>query len=291
MIVFDGRNWATMPEVGSITPIMIHKSYHKYNLIEADLPKLRSTMTYCGTGSEAYCIDTGKTYLFVKDTMTWYEKAQAGGGGTTEVAWGGITGTLTDQTDLAQALAMAGGVPALAWHNGNNTNTITAPEIGGETFVKVYKNGLLMQPSTNMTAGTLEFVSVANLEGLLQVNDADIDLDVDGVAISVEHIDFTQASDISELASIINTAASGAFYCTTNEGDTGLIFTSPTLGLNSSVATNADTAPEMIALLGGGDNMIETAGTGTFNDYYISGTSIIFNDVIATNDKITTEVY
>lgn len=289
MIVFDGRNWAAMPEVGSITPIMIHKSYHKYNLIEADLPKLRTTMTYCGTGSEAYCIDTGKTYLFVKDTMTWYEKAS--GGSTAGTVWGEITGTLADQTDLAQALAMAGGVPALAWHNGTNTNTITAAEIGGETFVKVYKNGLLMQPSTNVSAGTLEFETIADLASLLQVDDATIDLDVDGVAISVEHIDFTQASDIPELASVINTAADGAFYCSVNPAGTGIIFTSPTLGSNSSVETNADTAPEMIALFGGGDNMVETAGTGTFNDYYISGTSIIFNDIITTNDKITTEVY
>lgn len=290
MIVFDGRNWAAMPEVGSITPIMIHKSYHKYNLIEADLPKLRSTMTYCGTGSEAYCIDTGKTYLFVKDTMTWYEKAS--GGSTTGTVWGEITGTLSDQTDLAKALSEAGGgTPTLTWHNGDNTNTITAAEIEGGDIVKVYRNGLLMEPSTNVSAGTLEFVSIANLEGLLLLDNATIDIDVDGTPIRIENIDFTQAEDETGVASIINTAADGAFYCTTNEGDTGLVFTSPTFGTGSSVETNSDTSSELITLLGGGDNMIETAGAGAFNDYVINETNIIFDSIIGTNEKITTEVY
>lgn len=295
MIVFDGRNWAEMPNVGSITPIKIYKSYHKYNLISDDLQKLRDTITYCGTGSEAYCIDTGKTYLFVKDTLTWYEKVSSGGG-VTEVVWGSITGTLSDQTDLAEALSEAGGgAPTLIWHNGNNTNTITAAEIEGKTFVKVYKNGLLMEPSTSLSAGTLEFLSVADLAGLLLLDNATIDLDVDGSPVTIENIDFTQVNDLTEVASIINTAADGAFYCTTNEGDTGLVFTSPTFGTGSSVETNSDTSSELITLLGGGDNMIETAGTGTFNDYYIdyynNSTKIIFNQIISSRDKITTEVF
>lgn len=88
----------------------------------------------------------------------------ASGGGET---WGSITGTLSDQTDLQNALnskqdtltagtgiditgnvisATGGGsVPTLTWYTGNTGTTLTIADTSSATLVKIYKNGILLQ--------------------------------------------------------------------------------------------------------------------------------------------------
>ena len=42
------------PDIGSITPISNDNGVREYRLLAADLDKLNSVVTYCGTGSTAF---------------------------------------------------------------------------------------------------------------------------------------------------------------------------------------------------------------------------------------------
>lgn len=59
------------PDIGSITPISNDNGVREYRLLAADLDKLNSVVTYCGTGSTAYITDTGAIYMF--QDGSWYE--------------------------------------------------------------------------------------------------------------------------------------------------------------------------------------------------------------------------
>ena len=60
------------PDLGSIVAVKNENGVRQYSLLSADISKLQSTVTYCGTGSVAYVVDTGAVYMFHEGT--WYEQ-------------------------------------------------------------------------------------------------------------------------------------------------------------------------------------------------------------------------
>lgn len=104
-----------------------------------------------------------------KVVKTYLMGGGGGGGGT----WGSITGILSDQTDLQNALnakqdtltagtgiditgnvisATGGGggsAPTLTWYTNKTGSSITIADTSAANLVKVYKNGLLLEPTAD----------------------------------------------------------------------------------------------------------------------------------------------
>lgn len=185
--------------------------------------------------------------------------------------------------------------PAITQHTHLSGTSQTFAEISGKDSVKIYKNGQLLRPSgTEATPGTLEFKNVTGLADIIQVDDADISLDIDGTAQAIDNCDFTSCATLEDIADVITEAAAGKVYCEANSTGTGLVFISPTLGTSSSVGTNAGTSAEMIAAFGGSEsaNMVAAAGQASAsvtNDYSVSGTTVTFAETLSIHDLITTE--
>lgn len=219
----------------------------------------------------------------------------------TQIAQNQVRGLETSLAEIRSNLenglgaVSAAAKPAIKTHTHLNGSSATFAEISGKQSVKIYKNGILMRPAADEeTPGTLEFVNVTGLSDIVQFEDADIDLDIDGTAQQIENCDFTNCSTLEDLAEVINTAASGKVYCEVNSTGHGIVFISPTLGTSSSVATNSSTSSGMIAALGGTENgnMVETSGqadSSSNNDYSISGTTVTFAEPLNIHDVITTE--
>lgn len=185
--------------------------------------------------------------------------------------------------------------PTMTYHTHLSGTTATLAEISGKTSVKIYKNGVLLRAAgTEATPGTLEFRNVTGLADIIQVDDADISLDIDGTAQQIDNCDFTSCATLEDVADAITEAAAGKVYCEVNSTGLGLVFISPTLGADSSVATNGGTPAEMIAAFGGSEsgNMVASAGQASasaINDYSASGTTVTFAEQLSIHDLITTE--
>lgn len=238
----------------------------------------------------------------VNTALAGKQKALSAGNGISIASDGTISSTATaysagsgisisDQGVISASAA----APAITQHTHLSGVSQTFAELSGKSSVKIYKNGQLLRPSgTEATPGTLEYVNVTGLSSLAQVNDAEFDLTVDGTAVNLKNIDFSGASSLEDVADIFETAAQGSFHCEVNSAGTGLLFISPTLGASSSVATNEDTAEELIAAMGGEENgnKVVTAGqaaASVTNDYSVSGTSVTFAENLNIHDVITTE--
>ena len=76
MIGQDGKVYpeGEAPDLGSITPVSNIDGVREYRLLSKDIGILRSAVTYCGSGSTAYCVDTGDVLMFHADTKQWYEQ-------------------------------------------------------------------------------------------------------------------------------------------------------------------------------------------------------------------------
>lgn len=70
----DGRVYPNgeAPDLGSIVAVKNENGVRQYSLLSADISKLNSVVTYCGTGSTAYVVDTGAVYMF--HDGVWYEQ-------------------------------------------------------------------------------------------------------------------------------------------------------------------------------------------------------------------------
>ena len=80
-----------------------------------------------------------------------------------------------NETKINPNQILGGGVPTLTWYTGQTGNTITIPNTTGASFVKVFKNGLLLRQGvakTNykFTGGEGKWVSLTNT---YQLNTAD----------------------------------------------------------------------------------------------------------------------
>ncbi|MBO7735889.1 MAG: hypothetical protein J6S67_25190 [Methanobrevibacter sp.] len=67
----------------------------------------------------------------------------------------GTTGQFLQKTANGVAWADVssggGGAPTLTWYTGNTGTTVTIADTTGATLVKIYKNGLLLQPTADYT--------------------------------------------------------------------------------------------------------------------------------------------
>lgn len=61
----------------------------------------------------------------------------------------GTTGYFLQKTatDVAWAEVQAGGAPTLTWYTGNTGTTVTIADTSSATLVKIYKNGILLEPT------------------------------------------------------------------------------------------------------------------------------------------------
>ncbi len=74
-------------DLGSLTATAASGRQRHYKGLSRDVPKLPH---YVGTGSTAYCVDSGDVYMFEETTDTWYRQGTAQGGGDgTYVAYQG----------------------------------------------------------------------------------------------------------------------------------------------------------------------------------------------------------
>lgn len=75
-VVQDGREYEAgqeVPDLGSIVCTSSTGKVRSYELLSADLSKLPK-YDDLGTGSSAYCIDTGSYYKYESTTKTWNEQ-------------------------------------------------------------------------------------------------------------------------------------------------------------------------------------------------------------------------
>lgn len=59
--------------------------------------------------------------------------------------------TITANNGVISAVGGGGGAPTLTWYTGATGTTVTVSDTTGATLVKVYKNGLLLQPTEDYT--------------------------------------------------------------------------------------------------------------------------------------------
>lgn len=57
----------------------------------------------------------------------------------------------TDGSSASWATVQAGGTPTLTWYTGNTGTTVTIADTSSANLVKIYKNGLLLQPTEDYT--------------------------------------------------------------------------------------------------------------------------------------------
>lgn len=161
---------------------------------------------------------------------------------------------------------------------GENSMTINE---GAE--VPVYENGfffaqtgeaavgdkVLVDPTTakisagsaagNATAGSLNFIAVAEADTWKTENAGTLTLNVDGADKEYTGMDFSAAENLTAVAAVIAAKTTADADCAVNEEGTGLIFTSKTTGADSSVKFVSGSISELLGA-GTSGNVVETAG-------------------------------
>lgn len=80
MMVVDGRlirAGEEIPDLGSWVAVQVSGRIRNYSGLSTDVAKLPC---YVGTGSLAFCVDTGDIYEFEKSSGAWYKKKANPGG-------------------------------------------------------------------------------------------------------------------------------------------------------------------------------------------------------------------
>ena len=111
--------------------------------------------------------------------------------------------------------------------------------------------------SISATAGSLVFANVdTTISSWTAISNGDLSLKIDGVAKNLTSLNFSSATDMNNVAGVINTALSSDGTCAYNS-TTGLTITSATTGKTSSVEFVSSSA--LATLLGTG---VSVAGAG-----------------------------
>lgn len=111
--------------------------------------------------------------------------------------------------------------------------------------------------------------AVAKLDALAAITDGSFVITVDGTAQTMSALNFTTATSIDNVVTILNTAASNAFVASNYHGQ--LLIKSPTTGANSSIsyATAATSGTDVSSLLG-----LSQSSGASIADGYVSGTLV-----------------
>ena len=120
--------------------------------------------------------------------------------------------------------------------------------------------------SASATAGTLSFNTVDDVADFKLITAGTLTLTIDGSDVALTSLDFSSATSLSDVASVLNTALSSDGTCAV-KGTTGLTFTSSTTGSSSTVVYK-ETAGDIGALLNvsTAGNMVSVDGANAFND-------------------------
>ena len=111
----------------------------------------------------------------------------------------------------------------------------------------------------NATAGSLDFVTVAEADEWQAENAGELKLVVDGTEKDYTGLDFSAASSLSDVAGVINTKITADASCAVNDEGTGLIIKSKTTGDDSSVKYSGGTIGTLLGA-GTSGNVVENAG-------------------------------
>ena len=128
----------------------------------------------------------------------------------------------------------------------------------GYVIVAPYKTNVIVTPATSGTLTTIDLSS--NLAAIKAVTDGDLTIEIDSEAQALTGLDFSEASTLDDIATIIGTAITGATVAALNDT---LIFTSDSTGVISTV--------ELKATVGG-------AGTDLYGSSYLDGANAVIVD-------------
>lgn len=141
--------------------------------------------------------------------------------------------------------------------------------------------------AVSATSGTLEFTTISAYTSWTSTTAGVLVLKVDGVQYTLSALNFSAATSLTDVASIINTAMGAIGTCVVNTATTGLLFTSATSGSTSKVEYVA-TIGDIGTLLGVAtpSNMVAISGTPALID-----TGFVANTAGSANDIIIIERY
>lgn len=77
-MVYDGQYYKVgeeIPDLGTFVATSIDGNIRNYEGLSADVLKLPK-YDNLGTGSSAFCVDTGQLFKYEKTTKTWYEPGE-----------------------------------------------------------------------------------------------------------------------------------------------------------------------------------------------------------------------
>lgn len=175
-----------------------------------------------------------------------------------------ITYTARYNDTGVKGLGLNQGSPVKAVYKGYCGIIIDQATVNYGDKVYVGSNGTVKASSSSISAsaGTLTFANInTTLSSWTAISNGDLSLKIDGVAKNLTSLDFSGATDMDGVASVINTALSSDGTCTYSSS-TGLVITSDSTGSTSSVEYVGSTA--LSSLLGtgisvaGADAMVDT---------------------------------
>ena len=109
------------------------------------------------------------------------------------------------------------------------------------------------------TAGSLNFVTVADAETWKAENAGTLTLNVDGADKQYTGLDFSSAESLTAVAAVIAAKTTSDAGCAVNSEGTGLVFTSKTTGASSAVKYVGGSISELLGV-GTSGNVVEVAG-------------------------------
>lgn len=136
-----------------------------------------------------------------------------------------------------------------------------------------------------LTAGKLVAGALGtNLAGFQAVTDGEYAFSVDGVLINITGLDFSAILALHEVADTINAAAAGRFFAAFDSKTNVITYTSPTVGVQSTVSVMAAVSGGTGTDISGSGFLNGAAGTATAgagNDGSNLPTGIILNSIAA----------
>lgn len=145
------------------------------------------------------------------------------------------------------------------------------------------------------TSGTATTTNIAaNVDNFKSVSDGSLSVTVDGTEHVLSSLDFTEVTDLDDVAGVLNTALSS--YCTVEAVLNKIVFTSLTTGTSSSVVLADDTTGTNLngSSYLNGDNAVEVTGTDAGTETYSQAITrlageLYFNGIMTTRYLSTSE--
>jgi hypothetical protein len=145
-----------------------------------------------------------------------------------------------------------------------------------------------LKENAEATAGIMQTLAPGALEAFQLVEDGAFKISFDGVEKSLTDLDFSDAEDLDDVATVIDTALTGgtcAYVASANSGQGAFLFTSSTTGVDSKVT-------KLSAPAAGTDLSGETYLNGTGNVKIVNGKAALSaEDIVEAVERTKLEVF